>query len=66
MAYLGKEKQQSNTGASNLNSLLSNLILGSQKSRTGGGVMDMISGVLDKDGDGDVMNDLMNMFGKKR
>lgn len=66
MAYLGKEKQQSNTGASNLNSLLSNLIRGSQKSRTGGGVMDMISGVLDKDGDGDVMDDLMNMFGKKR
>lgn len=66
MAYLGKEKQQSNAGAGDLNSLLSNLIGGPQQSRSGGGVMDMITGVLDKDGDGDVMDDLINMFGKKR
>lgn len=66
MAYLSKEKQQSNARAGDLNTLLSNLIGGSQHSRSGGGVMDMISGVLDKDGDGDVMDDLLNMFGKKR
>ena len=66
MAYLSKEKQQSNVGAGDLNSLLSNLIGGPQQSRLGGGVMDMITGVLDKDGDGDVMDDLVNMFGKKR
>ena len=66
MAYLSKEKQQSNAGVGDLNSLLSNLIGGPQQSRLGGGVMDMITGVLDKDGDGDVMDDLVNMFGKKR
>lgn len=66
MAYLSKEKQQSNARTDDLNSLLSNLIGGSQQSRFGGGVMDMIAGVLDKDGDGDVMDDLLNMFGKKK
>ena len=66
MAYLGKEKKQSNAGAGDLNSLLSGLIGGSQNSKSGGGIMNMISGVLDKDGDGDVMDDLVNMFGKKR
>ena len=66
MAYLGKEKKQSNAGVGDLNSLLSGLIGGSQNSKSGGGIMNMISGVLDKDGDGDVMDDLVNMFGKKR
>ena len=66
MAYLGKEKKQSNAGAGDLNSLLNGLIGGSQNSKSGGGIMNMISGVLDKDGDGDVMDDLVNMFGKKR
>ena len=66
MAYLGKEKKQSNAGAGDLNSLLSGLIGGYQNSKSGGGIMNMISGVLDKDGDGDVMDDLVNMFGKKR
>ena len=66
MAYLGKEKKQSNAGVGDLNSLLSGLIGGSQNSKYGGGIMNMISGVLDKDGDGDVMDDLVNMFGKKR
>ena len=66
MAYLGKEKKQSNAGVGDLNSLLSGLIGGSQNNKSGGGIMDMISGILDKDGDGDVMDDLLNMFGKKR
>jgi hypothetical protein len=66
MAYLGREKQQTNVGAGNLNSLLSELIGGSQNNKSGGGIMNMISGVLDKDGDGDVMDDLINMFGKKK
>ena len=66
MAYLGKEKKQSNAGVGDLNSLLSGLIGGSQNSKSGGGIMNMISGVLDKDGDGYVMYDLVNMFGKKR
>ncbi|HLW09641.1 MAG TPA: DUF937 domain-containing protein [Fermentimonas sp.] len=66
MAYLSKEKQQTNTDAGGLNSLLSGLVSGAQHSRSGGGVMDMISGVLDRDGDGNVMDDLIDMFGKKR
>ena len=61
MAYLGKEKQQSNAGA-RLKPLL-NSNWWSSLNRSGGGVMDMITGVLDKDGDGDVMDDLMGRKG---
>jgi hypothetical protein len=42
-------------------------LLGSgSQGRSGGGIMDMISGTLDKDGDGDVIDEIFDMFSKKR
>lgn len=66
MAYLGKEKQQTNAGAGGLGDLLGNL-LGSQQGKSGGGIMDVLGGALDKDGDGNPLNDLLGGFlGGKR
>ena len=65
MAYIGKEKKQSNANAVDLNSMLGGLIGGAQKSIKGGGILNMISGVLDKDRDGDVMDDIFEILGKK-
>ncbi len=64
MAYLGKEKRQTNTGSGGLGDLLGGLLGGGsqQQSRSGGGVMDILSGVLDKDGDGNPLNDLLGGF----
>ena len=64
MAYLGKEKRQTNTGAGGLGDLLGGLLGGGnqQQSRSSGGVMDILSGVLDKDGDGNPLNDLLGGF----
>ncbi|MEL7600445.1 MAG: DUF937 domain-containing protein [Proteiniphilum sp.] len=69
MAYLGKEKRQTNTGTGGLGGLLGGLLGGSnqQSGNAGGGVMDMLGGVLDKDGDGNPLNDLLGGFlGGKR
>ena len=65
MAYIGKEKKQSNANAVDLNSMLGGLIGGAQKSKKGGGILNMISSVLDKDRDGDVMDDIFEILGKK-
>ena len=69
MAYLGKEKRQTNTGAGGIGDLLGGLLGGGQQQqgRSGGGVMDMLGGLLDKDGDGNPLNDLLGGFlGGKR
>jgi len=66
MAYLGKEKRQTSTNAGGLGDLLGGLMGGAKQSRSGGGIMDLISGALDKDGDGDAMDDILDMFSKKR
>lgn len=66
MAYLGKEKRQSNAGAGGLGDLLGG-ILGGQQGKSGGGIMDMLGSALDKDGDGNPLNDLLGGFlGEKR
>ena len=64
MAYLGKEKRQTNTGAGGLGDLLGGLLGGAtqQRSTTGGGLMDMLGGILDKDGDGNPLDDLLGGF----
>lgn len=64
MAYLGKQKRQSNTGAGGLGDLLGGLLGGStdQQGKSGGGIMDMLGGALDKDGDGNPLNDLLGGF----
>lgn len=66
MAYLGKEKSQSSTGAGGIGDLLGGLLGGGSQTRSGGGIMDFISGALDKDGDGDALDDILDIFGKKR
>lgn len=63
MAFLGKEKRQTNTGAGGLGDLLGGLLGGGgQAERSSGGIMDMLGGVLDKDGDGSPLNDLLGGF----
>ena len=64
MAYLGKEKRQTNTGAGGLGDLLGGLLGGAtqQRSTTGGGLMDMLGGILDKDGEGNPLDDLLGGF----
>lgn len=64
MAYLGKEKRQTNTGAGGLGDLLGGLLGGAtqQPSSSGGGLMDMLGGILDKDGDGNPLDDLLGGF----
>ena len=64
MAYLGKEKRQTNTGAGGLGDLLGGLLGGAtqQRSSAGGGLMDMLGGILDKDGDGNPLDDLLGGF----
>lgn len=64
MAYLGKQKNQNNVGAGGLGDLLGGLLGGSQK-KSGGGLMGMITGMLDKDKDGSALDDIFDMFTKK-
>ncbi len=67
MAYLGKQKRQTNTGVGGLGDLLGGLLGGgTQKSKSGGGIMDILGSALDKDGDGNPLNDILGGFlGKK-
>lgn len=63
MAYLGKEKRQSNTNAGGLEDLLGGLLGGGQSQRRGGGgLMDMVGGLLDKNRDGNVLDDILGMI----
>ena len=66
MAYLGKEKSSNNVNAGGLGDLLGGLLGGGQPQQSaGGGLFDMISGMLDKDKDGSAMDDIFDMFTKK-
>jgi hypothetical protein len=59
MGFLGKKKQEQNLDANGLSSLL-----GEQQHQlqsSGNPMMDMVSGFLDKDGDGSSMDDLASM-----
>ncbi|MFV0391220.1 MAG: DUF937 domain-containing protein [Paludibacteraceae bacterium] len=67
MAYLGKEKKENNVNAGGLNDLLGGMLGGggTQQRSGGGGIMDMVSGFLDKDKDGSALDDLFDMFTKR-
>ena len=66
MAYLGKEKSSNNLNAGGLGDLLGGLLGGGQQQKSaGGGIFDMISGMLDKDKDGSALDDIMDMFTKR-
>ncbi|MDO5665661.1 MAG: DUF937 domain-containing protein [Bacteroidia bacterium] len=63
MAYLGKEKRQTNTNAGGLGDLLGGLLGGGQpQKQRGGGLMGMIGGLLDKNKDGNVLDDILGMI----
>ncbi len=59
MGYLGKQKQQQNLGADGLSSLLQNKQQQIQSS--GNPMLDMVSGMLDQNQDGNAMDDLASM-----
>ncbi len=65
MAYLGKEKSTNNVNAGGLGDLLGGILGGGQQKSSGGGIFDMISGMLDKDKDGSPLDDILDMFMKK-
>lgn len=63
MSYLSKQKQSNNVSQSGgLGDLIGGLAGGNN---AGGGLIGMVTGFLDKDKDGNFMDDLMGMFGKK-
>lgn len=64
MSYLGQQKQQQNVSAGGLGGLLGGLLGGSQAAAapsSGNPMMDMASGMLDRDGDGSSMDDIASM-----
>lgn len=67
MSYLNKQKQSNNvTQSGGLGDLIGGLTqMGGGSSSQGGGLIGMVTGFLDKDKDGSVIDDLMGMFGKK-
>ncbi|MGC3979094.1 MAG: DUF937 domain-containing protein [Paludibacteraceae bacterium] len=64
MGYLGKQKKDNNTNADGLGGLIGGLLGGEGSSSAGGGIMDMVTGLLDKDKDGSALDDIMGMFTK--
>lgn len=66
MAYLGKQKKQTNVGAGGLGDLLGGLLGGvGTKKKQSGGILGMITGLLDKDKDGSAIDDILDMLTKK-
>mgnify|MGYP001413717713 CR=1 FL=1 len=66
MAYLGKQKKQTNAGAGGLGDLLGGLLSGvGTKKKQSGGILGMITGLLDKDKDGSAIDDILDMLTKK-
>lgn len=61
MGFLGKQKQEQNLNASSLASLLSNV--SKEASDKAPQEMGIVGKLLDRDGDGDITDDLMNMGG---
>lgn len=66
MAFVGQEKKQSNTSSGGLGDLLGGLLgstgATSKKKSSGGGLMGMVTGMLDKNKDGNVVDDLLGSF----
>ncbi len=69
MSYLNKQKQSNNvTQSGGLGDLIGGLagsMGGGNTTSQGGGLIGMVTGFLDKDKDGSVIDDIMGMFGKK-
>lgn len=68
MGYLGKEKRDNNVGAGDLGGLLGSILGGGTEqsaTKSGGGIMDMLTGFMDKDNDGSAIDDIFDMFKKR-
>lgn len=65
MGYLGKEKSSTSNPADSITGILGGLLGGSGSSSSTSGIMGMVTGMLDKDGDGSIVDDVLGMFGKK-
>jgi hypothetical protein len=68
MGYLGRQKQSQGLDAGGLGGLLGGLLSGGQQQQqasSGNPMMDMISGMLDSDGDGSAMDDIASMAFKQ-
>lgn len=68
MAYLGRQRQQQapNSGIGGLTDILGQLAGGGASRNTGGGgLMDLVGGFLDKNKDGNYLDDIIGMFGKR-
>ena len=68
MSYLNKQKQSNNvTQSVGLGDLIGGLAgsMGGGNTSQGGGLIGMVTGFLDKDKDGNVIDDILGMFGKK-
>ncbi len=65
MAYLGRQKNQNNVNSGGLGDLIGGMLGGRDSQSSGGGIMDMVTGFLDKDKDGSALDDILGMFTKK-
>ena len=63
MGYLGRQKQQQGVGAGGIGSLVGGLLGGgqSQGQSAGGSVLNMASGILDRNHDGSALDDIASM-----
>lgn len=64
MGYLGRQKQEQNVGADGLGGMLGGLLGGSQQTEpqsSGNSMIDMASGMLDRDRDGSSLDDIASM-----
>lgn len=64
MGYLGKQKKETNSGSGDLGGLIGGLLGGGGSKSSDGGIMDIVSGFLDKDKDGNIVDDIFDMFKK--
>lgn len=65
LSYLSKQKQSNTQNGGGITDILGSVLGGGNNTGSKqGGIMGMVTGFLDKDGDGDVLDDLMGMFKK--
>lgn len=65
LSYLSKQKQSNTQSGGGITDILGSVLGGGNNTGSKqGGIMGMVTGFLDKDGDGDVLDDIMGMFKK--
>lgn len=65
LSYLSKQKQSNTQSGGGITDILGSVLGGGNNTGSKqGGIMGMVTGFLDKDGDGNVLDDIMGMFKK--